>query len=144
MWHGCGCDITLLLVMTYDFIELQQFCINYPSSHWEEMNTKGLTMDQILTVKKAATTAPQLSRAVICRNMLLHNSPTKEITPEHARTVQCPASCLRCPQGVDSEFWSQKQLCCLAINESFGALTVYAEQNAWSDMVCKHDNPHYS
>jgi hypothetical protein len=74
--------------MNYDFIELQQCCINYPSSHWEEMNTKGLTMDQILTVKKDATTAPQLSRAVICRNMLLHNSPTKEITPDHARTVQ--------------------------------------------------------
>ncbi len=89
-------------------------------------------MHQILAVTEAAITAPQLSGAVFRRNMLPFDSPTKQIALEHACAVQ------RSVYAVSKEL-TQRQYVGLAVNDFFGAFTVFAEQNAWSEMMHKHN-----
>ncbi len=94
-------------------------------------------MDQILAVTEAAITVLQLSWAVLRRNMLLHDRPIEQSAPEHARSVQ------RRVYVVRKEL-TQKKLGGFAIDDSCGALTIFAEQNSWSEMVRKHNDPSYS
>ena len=53
----------------------------------DEDGSKYLKYDQIISVSEAAITVPNLSGSAIRRNMLLHDSPSKTIAPEHCRSV---------------------------------------------------------
>jgi hypothetical protein len=49
----------------------------------DEDGSKYLKYEQIISLSEAAITAPNLSGSAIRRNMLLHDSPSKTIAPEH-------------------------------------------------------------
>jgi hypothetical protein len=74
----------LQLVMAGDYVELQR---REHSSHVED-GSKRLKYDQMVATREAVMTAPQLSAPILCRNMLLHDSPTKTILPEHMHCFQ--------------------------------------------------------
>jgi hypothetical protein len=122
--------MVIRVVIGPDYIELQRSC-----SHCHDQEyTNGLTIQQILSIQQAARTAPGVSAAQLRRNMLTHNSPTKTIGPEHARKIQ--RIVLKEHKKVMEE-----QLQGAAVDDSFGSLSVFAEENRWSEMVRKHNYP---
>ena len=68
-----------------DFI-LERYGLHDVHSH-DEDGSKYLKYDQLISLSEAAITAPNLSSSAIRRNMLLHDSPSKTIAPEHSRSV---------------------------------------------------------
>ncbi len=54
----------------------------------DDDGSKKLKYDQIVSTVEAAKTAPTLSGAVLCRNLMDHDSPTKSILPRFQHCVQ--------------------------------------------------------
>ena len=82
MRYPCKCDVGLRVVTCADFLELQRHGLHDMDSHDKDASKK-LTYDQIISVE-AVKTVPTLSCAVLCRNLLDHDSPTKTI-PVHLK-----------------------------------------------------------
>ena len=78
MRHWCRCEISLRVVTGHEFIELQRHGLHDTNSH-EKDESKKLTCNQIVSAVEAVKTAPTLSCAVLSRNLLDHDSPTKTI-----------------------------------------------------------------
>ena len=88
---------------------------------------------------EAAKTEPTLSGSVLRRNLMDHNSPTKSIPVEVKRCVQ------RRVNRVRKEMTKQ-HLDGFELSDSFGALTVFCEQNLFSTLMLKHndaDDPYH-
>ena len=92
-----------------------------------------MTYDQIVSVVDAVKTAPTLSGAVLCRNLLDHNSPTKTI-PVHLK------QCVKRHVYTARKDITKKQLDGYDLNDSFGSLTVFAEINLFSTLMRKHND----
>ncbi len=97
------------------------------------MDKVKLTIEQRLAVQEAARTAPGVSAAQLRRNMLTHDSPTKTIGPEHARKIQHLVY-------KERKKKQQQMLQGEVVDDKFGSLTTFAEENRWSERVCKHDD----
>ena len=98
------------------------------------MIPKTLMYEQIVSVVEAIKTAPTLSGAVLRRNLLDHESQTKTI----------PAQLKRCVEGLVYSAWkdmTKKQADGFELDDSFGSLTVFSEQNVFSALMRKHDDP---
>ena len=90
--------------------------------------------DHIISVVEAVKTAPTLSGAVLRRNLLDYDSPTKTI----------PVRLKRCVERLVYSCWkdmTKKQLDGYALNDSFGSLTVFSENNLFSALMRKHNDP---
>ena len=87
MRHQCQCKVSCRIVTGPDFIELQRHGLHDKDSH-DNDGSKKLKYDQIVSVVEAAKTAPTLSGAVLRRNLMDHESPTKTIPPQLERCVQ--------------------------------------------------------
>jgi hypothetical protein len=79
----------------------------------------------MIATREAVITAPQLSATILCRNMLLHDSPTKTILPEHVRCFQYQVyrMCAKQLKGFEIDDW-------------YGML----EEFCCSDLVLQHNN----
>ena len=117
-----------------EYIELQRSeLLHQADSHALDCSKK-LKYNQVLAIRDAVVTAPQLSARVLRRNMTLHDSSTKTIAQEHLRS-----------------FWHQvyracKELCAkqlkgFEIDDTFGTLDQFAGRFLWSDLVDKHNDP---
>jgi hypothetical protein len=116
MRHRCQCKISCRLVTGPDFIELQRHGLHDKDSH-DNDGSKKLKYDQIVSVHEAAKTAPTLSGAVLRRNLLDHDSPTKTIPPQLQRCVQ------RIVQNVRKQV-TQQHVDGFDLEDSFGSLHV--------------------
>ena len=105
----------------HDFIELQRHGPHDKNSH-DKDESKTLKYDPIVSVVEAVKTAPTLSGSVLRRNLLDHDSPTKTI-PVHLK--QCvERRVYSCRKDM-----TKKQLEGFKLNDSFGSLTVFIENN---------------
>ncbi len=100
----------------------------------EEDGSKYLKNEQIISLSKAAITAPNLSGSAISRNMFLHDRPTKTIGAEHSRSV------MRRVRHAHKNL-TTKQLGGFMIADSFGSLTAFCIRSSWSELVRKHNDP---
>ena len=96
--------------------------------------SKKLKYDQIVSVHEAAKTAPTLSGAVLRRNLLDHDSPTKTILQQLQRCVQ------RIVQNVRKQV-TQQHVDGFDLKDSFGSLHVLCASNLFSDLMRKHNDP---
>jgi hypothetical protein len=103
------------------------------NSH-ETDKSKYVKYNQIISLTEAAVTAPNLSAAVIRRNMLLHESPTKTISVQHRHSVTRRVRCAR-------KNMTAKQLGCVIMEDSFGGLTDFCSSRTWPELVRKHHDP---
>jgi hypothetical protein len=76
--------------MAKDYLELQRSELelrHHAASHAQD-DSKKLKYEQMVAIRDVVVTAPQLSAAMLRRNMEMHNSPTKTIPAEHMRSFQ--------------------------------------------------------
>ena len=106
----------LRLVKGPNFIELQQSGLHDASSH-ENDKSEYLKYDQIIAVHDSAVTAPQLSGAVIRRNLQMADSPSKIIDVKHQRCIQ------RCVYNVRREL-NRNQLKGCKVDDLLGEFEV--------------------
>ena len=116
-----------------DFIELQRHGLHDKESH-DNDGSKKLMYDQIVSIVEAAKTAPALSGAVLCRNLMDHDSLRESIPPQLQHCVQ------RIVQNVHKEV-TQQHLDGFDLQDSFGSLHVLCEANLFSDLMRKHNDP---
>jgi hypothetical protein len=90
MQHCAKCKCMLRLVMAGDYVEVQRSKNRHQADSHAEDGSKRLKYDQMVAIRKTVITVPQLSisATILCRNMTLHDSPTKTIPPEHMRSFQ--------------------------------------------------------
>jgi hypothetical protein len=60
---------------------------HHAASH-AQSDSKKLKYDQMVSIRDAVVTAPQLSATMLSRNMQLHDSVTKTIPAEHMSSFQ--------------------------------------------------------
>jgi hypothetical protein len=87
----------------------------------------------MISLSEAAVTAPNLSAAVIRRNLLMHESPTKTIGVQHHHSVS--RSVRRACKNMTA-----KQLGSVIMDDCFGA-TDFCSRRAWPELVHKHNDP---
>ena len=116
-----------------DFIELQLYGLHDKNSH-DKDESKPLKYDQIVSVVEAVKTAPTLSCAVLRRNLLDHDSPIKTIPAQLKRFVK------RLVYSARKDM-TKNQLDGFALSDSFGSLTVFSEQNLFSALSRKQNDP---
>jgi hypothetical protein len=87
-------------------------------------------------VHGAAKTAPTLSGAVLRRNLLDHENPTKTIPQQLQRCVQ------RIVQNVRKQV-TKKHVDGFDLKDSFCSLHALCETNLFSDFMRKHNDPAY-
>ncbi len=77
----------LLVVMVKDYLELQHsnFAMTRPAMHKMILRSSSTKM---VAIRDAVVTVPQLSAAMLRRNMQMHCSPTKTIPVEHMLSLQ--------------------------------------------------------
>ena len=93
-----------------------------------------MTYQQIVSLVEAVKTAPTLSGPVLRRNLCDHNSPTKTMPVELERCVERRVCSCR-------KDMTKKQLDGYALTDSFGSLTVFSENNLFSALMRKHNDP---
>jgi hypothetical protein len=85
--------------------------------------SKYLKYEQIISLSEAAVTAPNLSAAVIRRNLLMYDSPTKTIGVQHHQSVSRRVRRAR-------KNMTAKQLGSVIMDDGFGALTDFYSRRA--------------
>jgi hypothetical protein len=113
-----------------DYIELQRSGTHH---HVQLTDKKKLTIEQALAVQDAARSAPGVSAAQLRRNLRTHDSPTKNIGPEHARQIQRLVY-------QERKKVQQKMLGGAVVDDNFGSLTTFADDNRWAELVRKHND----
>ncbi len=83
-----GCRCMLRLVVAKDYLELQRSELRHHAASHAQDDSKKLKYEQMVAIRDAVVTAPQLSAAMLRRNMQMHGSPTKTISAEHLRSFQ--------------------------------------------------------
>jgi hypothetical protein len=93
--------------------------------------SNGLTAGKLLL----SSTQPELHLAYpLLKNLLTHNSPTKTIGQK--ALAQDPVHRLHGTQEV-----IEHQLQEAAVDDKLGSLVSFAEDNSWSELVLKHNDP---
>jgi hypothetical protein len=129
-----GCRCMLRLVRCNDFMELQRSELRHQADSHEQDCSKRLKYAQMVAIREAVVTAPQLSAVQLRRNMLQHDSPTKTIPPELLRSVRHQVYRTRKELGA-------RQLKGFELDDSFGKLQEFADTHMWSTLVLKHNDP---
>jgi hypothetical protein len=88
----------------------------------------------MLAIRDAVVTAPQLSAAMLRRNMQMHDSPTKTIQAEHMRSFQHQVYRARKKS-------SAQQLKGFNLDDSYSKLQDFAHCHLWSTLVRRHNDP---
>ncbi len=122
--------MVIRVVMGPDYIELQRSGTHH---HVQIVGKGKLTIEQMLAVQEAARTAPGVSAAQLRRNMLTHDSPTKTIRPEH----ECKIQRLIYKEHKKVQ---QQMLQGAAVDDKFGSLITFVQENRWSELVRKHND----
>ncbi len=133
MRHWCQCKVSCRLVTGLKFIELQRHGLHDKDSH-DNDGSKKLKYDLSVSVHEAAKTAPTLSGAVLRRNLMDHDSPTKTISLQLQRCVQ------RIVQNVRKQV-TQQHVDGFDLKDSFGSLHVLCATNLFSDIMRKPNDP---
>ena len=118
-----------------EYIELQRSELRHQADSHAVDCSKKLKYNQVVAIREAVVTAPQLSARVLRRNMTLHDSPTKTIPPEHLHSF-----------FGHQVYRARKELCNkqlkgFEIDDTFGTLDQFAGRFLWSDLVDKHNDP---
>ncbi len=111
---------------------LEHFGIHDMKSHATD-KSKYLKYDQIISLSEAADTAPNLSEAVIRRNLLMHDRPTKTIGVQHRESVRRRVRHAR-------KNMTTKQLGGVIMDDCFGAFTEFCSRRAWPELVRKDND----
>jgi hypothetical protein len=121
-------------VMAKDYLELQRSepC-HHAASHAQD-DSKKLKYEQMVAIRDAVVTVLQLSAAMLCRNMQMHNSPTKTILADHMSSFQ------------HQVFSASKTLCAqqlkgFSLNDSNCNLQEFVDCHLWSTLVHRHNYP---
>ncbi len=118
--------------MAKDYLELQSSKLCHHAASHAQDDSKKLKYEQMVAIRDVVVTVQQLSASVLCRNMQMHNSPTKTIQAEKMPSLQVySASKKLCAQ----------QLKGLNLDDSFGKLQEFADCHMWSMLVHRHTNP---
>jgi hypothetical protein len=99
---------------------------------------KKLKYNQMVAIREAGKTTPQLSETILIWNMKLHDSPTKTTPPEHISSFQ------------HQVYRSLKKVCTkqskgFEFDDSYCKLDEFAESNMWSALVHRSERwpPHW-
>jgi hypothetical protein len=114
------CQCMLLLVMAKDYVEFHQSELRHHAASHAQDDSKKLEYAQMVAIREAAVTAPQLSAALLLRNMQKHDSPTKTIPAEHMLSFQHQVYCAR------KKLYAQ-QLKGLELNDSHGKMREFVD-----------------
>jgi hypothetical protein len=116
------------------YLELQRSELRHHAASHAQDDSKKLKYEQMVAIRDAVVTAPQLSAAMLRRNMEMHESPTKTIPAEHMRSFQHQVYRAR-KKLVD------KQLKGFTLDDSYGKLQEFADLHLWSTLVRRHNDP---
>jgi hypothetical protein len=130
LFHRSKCKMRLRLVTSPDLIALQR---TGEHSHGVSY-AKGLSHQQIIAVQEAVRTAPRVSPSQLRQNLLIHESPTKTIGPQHMRKVQ------RIVQNERRKVRQVQLQYDLDLDDSCGSLSLFAGKNRWSELVSRHND----
>jgi hypothetical protein len=133
MRHRCDCKCTIRVGRGDGNFTLERCDLHNMNSHATD-KSKYLKYNQIILLTEAAVTAPNLSAAVIRRNMLMHESPTTTISVQHRHGVTRrvrPAS----------KNMTAKQRGGVIMDDCFGALTDFCSSRKWPELGRKHNDP---
>jgi hypothetical protein len=124
----------LRLVMAKDYLELQRSELRHHVASHAQDDSKKLKYEQMVAIRDAVVTAPQLSAAMLRRNMQMHGSPTKTIPAEHLRSFQ------------HQVYRARKTLCAqqlkgFDLDDSYGKMQEFADFHLWSTLVRRHNDP---
>jgi hypothetical protein len=124
----------LRLVMAKDSLELQHSELRHHAASHAQDDSKKLKYEQMVAIRDAVVTAPQLSASMLRRNMKLHDSPTKTIPAEHMRSFQ------------HQVYRSRTKLCAqqlkgFNLDDSYGKLHEFAVCHLRSTLVHRHNDP---
>ncbi len=112
--------------MAKDCLELQRSELRHDAASHAQDDSKKLKYKQKVAIRDAVVTAPQLSAAMLCRNMQMHDSPTKTIPAEHMLSFQ------------HQVYRASKKLCAqqlkgFNLDDSYGKLPEFADCHLWSN-----------
>jgi hypothetical protein len=116
------------------YLKLQRSELRHHAASHAQDDSKKLKYEQMVAIRDAVFTAPQLSAAMLRRNMEMHESPTKTIPAEHMRSFQHQVYRAR-KKLVD------KQLKGFTLDDSYGKLQEFADLHLWSTLVRRHNDP---
>jgi hypothetical protein len=119
--------------MAKDYLELQHSELRHHAASHAQDDSKKVKYEQMVEIRDAVVTAPQLSAAMLHRNMQMHDSPTKT-TAEHMHSFQHQVYCA-------SKKLCAQQLNCLNLDDSYCKLQEFADCHLWSTLVCRHNDP---
>ncbi len=133
MSGGPRCRCMLRLVMAKDHLELQLSELRHHAASHAQDDSKKLKYEQMVAIRDAVVTAPQLSACMLRRNMQMQDSPTKTI-PEHLLSFQ------------HQVYRARKKLCAqqlkgFNLDDSNGKLQEFANCHLWSTLVHRHSDP---
>jgi hypothetical protein len=120
--------------MTKDYLELQRSELHHHAASHAQNDSKKRKYEQMVAIRDAVVTAPQLSASMLRRNMQMHGSPTKTFPAEHLRSFQ--------PQV----YRGRKKLCAqklkgFNLDDAYGKLHEFANCHLWSTLVRRHNDP---
>ena len=84
MCYRCGCDARIRITTGPEFTQIEKHGEHNPNSH-DEDKSKYLKHDQIVAVSDAVTIAPNISAAVLRRNLLMVDAPGTSIGTDMLR-----------------------------------------------------------
>jgi hypothetical protein len=85
---GCQCMLRLVMAKDAGYLKLQHSELRHHAASHAQDDSKKLKYGQMVAIRDAVVTVPQLSAAMLRRNMEMHESPTKTIPAEHMRSFQ--------------------------------------------------------
>ena len=133
MNYRCGCEARIRIIIGHDFIQLERHGVHDVNSHVED-RSKFLKHDQIIAVSEAVTIAPNLSAAILRRNLQMLDGPGSDIGADLLRSIRYRVKSSR-------EKLATSQLEGHFIDGSFGSLTRFANRINFSSLIDKHNDP---
>ena len=133
MCYRCRCDARIRITIGPDFTQIEKHGEHNVNSH-DEDRSKYLKHDQIIAVSDAVTTAPNLSAAVLRRNLQMVDAPGSSIGTDLLRSVQYRVMTSR-------KKLNDAQMEGHGLNGSFGSLSKFAERLNFSHLIQRHNDP---
>ena len=133
MCYRCGCDARIRITTGPEFTQIEKHGEHHVNSH-DEDRSKYLKHDQIIAVANAVTVAPNLSAAVLRRNLQMVNAPGTNIGAEMLRSIRYRVMASR-------KNLSNSQMEGHGLDGSFGSLSKFAQRLRLSHLIERHNNP---
>jgi hypothetical protein len=133
MCYRCGCDARIRITTGPEFTQIEKHGEHNPNSH-DEDKSKYLKHDQIVAVSDAVTIAPNISAAVLRRNLLMVDAPGTSIGTDMLRSVRYRVMASR-------KKLSNSQMEGHGLDGTFGSLSRFAERLKLSHHIARHNDP---